>query len=184
MPRSRRSLILLPITILALVPIRTSLSQEARLVPPAAAADVASIDAIIAAVYDVISGPAGQKRDWDRFRSLFVPGARLIPAVRRPDSTRALVLAPEDYIARSGPQLEERGFFEREIHQVTESYGDIVHVFSTYESRRALADPAPFARGINSFQLVKDGNRWWIVTIFWFQERPEVPIPGKYLPGR
>lgn len=153
--------------------------------PPAAAADVASIDAIITAVYDVISGPAGQKRDWDRFRSLFIPGARLIPTQRQQDgSTRALVLTPDDYATRSGPRLEEMGFFEREIHRVTEVYGDVGHAFSTYESRRTLADATPFARGINSFQVMKDGNRWWIVTIYWFSERPEVPIPDKYLPRR
>lgn len=179
---SRPFLLVAVLAGMILIPARASRGQEPRPVPPAAPADVASVDAIIKAVYDVISGPAGQKRDWDRFRSLFVPGARLIPAVRRQDSTRAVVLTPEDYIARSGPQLEERGFFERELHRVTEAYGDIVHAFSTYDSKRTSADPAPFARGINSFQLMKDGNRWWIVTIYWFSERPDAPIPEKYLP--
>lgn len=172
------------LSLLVVAPARGLTGQQAPASPPANPADVSSVDAIMAAVYDVISGPAGQKRNWDRFRSLFVPGARLIPAVRQEDgSTRAVVLTPEDYITRSARQLEERGFFEREIHRVTEAYGDVVHVFSTYESRRTLADPQPFTRGINSFQLMKDGNRWWVVTIFWFSERPDVPIPPRYLPA-
>lgn len=149
--------------------------------------DVGSLDAILAALYDVISGPAGQRRDWDRMRALFVPGARLIPAVYRPDSIPSLrVWDVEQYIGQVGPRLESGGFFEREIARRTERYGGVTHVFSTYESRRAISDPAPFARGINSIQLFFDGQRWWLVTIFWEGERPGNPIPGPYLqtPGQ
>ncbi len=156
-------------------------AQEAP-APAARPEDVASIDAIIAAVYDVISGPKGQKRDWDRFHSLFAEGARLIPTGRTPEGGfRTRVRTPAEYATGSGPSLEQNGFFEREISRVAESYGQIVHVFSTYESRRALEDPAPFARGINSFQLFNDGRRWWIVTIYWEGERPDNPIPARYL---
>jgi len=144
--------------------------------------DVASLDAILAALYDVISGPAGQRRDWDRMRSLFAPGARLIPAVYRPDSAASLrVWTVDEYIAQAGPRLESAGFFEREIARRTERYGGVTQVFSTYESRRTSADPTPFARGINSIQLFFDGRRWWVVTILWEGERPNNPIPGPYL---
>lgn len=153
--------------------------------PPASPADVASLDAIMTAVYDVISGPAGQLRSWDRMRSLFVPGARLIPAVpKKEGGAEARVLSVEDYIARSGPRMEKDGFFEREIARKVERFGNIAHVFSTYESRRTQNDAKPFARGINSFQLLKDGDRWWIVTIYWDSERPDNPIPPEYLPRR
>ena len=156
-----------------------------EVVPAAAgvrADDTASLDAILAALYDVISGPAGQRRDWDRMRALFVPGARLIPAVYRPDSTPGVrVWDVEQYIAQVGPRLEASGFFEREIARRTERFGGVVHAFSTYESRRKLDDPAPFARGINSIQLWFDGRRWWIVTIYWEGERPDHPIPAAYL---
>lgn len=146
------------------------------------AGDVSSMDSILAALYDVISGPAGQKRDWDRMRALFVPGAHLIPAVYRPDSVPSLRMwTVEEYITRVGPRLEEGGFFEVEIARQVERYGGVVHVFSTYESRRAAADPKPFARGINSIQLWHDGRRWWIVNIYWEGERPSNPIPAKYL---
>ena len=162
--------------------VRESSPPQAAAQPPARPEDVASLDAIIAALYDVISGPAGQKRNWDRMRALFFPGARLIPAVYRRDSTPTLrTLSVEDYITRAGPGLETNGFFEKEIARRLERYGGVVHVFSTYESRRTLADPQPFARGINSIQLWFDGKRWWIVTIYWEGERPDNPIPPAYL---
>lgn len=152
--------------------------------PAARPADVASIDAIIEALYDVISGPAGQARDWDRFHSLFAEGARLIPTAIRPEGSRVmLVWTPGEYVERAGASLERDGFFEREIGRVTEQFGQIAHVFSAYDSKRTLEDPAPFARGINSIQLRHDGTRWYVVTIFWDSERPDNPIPARYLGG-
>src|SRR6185295_1238016 len=107
--------------------------------PAADSKDVATMDAIVAAVYDVISGPAGQKRNWDRFRSLFAPGARLIPTGRRPTGeVGSRVITPEEYIQRSSPLLEQNGFFEREISRRTERFGSIAHIFSTYESKHKL----------------------------------------------
>src|SRR5688572_15233672 len=124
--------------------------------------DVATIDAIMRAVYEVISGPAGQKRDWNRMRSLFTSNARLMPLAR----TGLRSGSVEDYIATSGPMLEQRGFFERELARRVEQYGDIAHVFSTYDARSA-ADGPVIMRGINSFQLVRHGGRWWVVSIMW-----------------
>jgi len=135
--------------------------------------------AIIKALYDVISGPAGQARKWDRMRSLFVPGARLIPA----GGPQPRVLTVDEYIARAAPTLEKNGFFEREISSKVETYGHITHTFSTYESRHTAQDEKPFTRGINSIQLFNDGTRWWIVTVYWDSEqRPNNEIPAKYLP--
>jgi hypothetical protein len=140
------------------------------------------MEAILTALYQVISGPAGQPRDWDRMRALFAPGARLIPTVYRVDSAPSLrVWDVEQYITLVGPRLESGGFFEREVARRIERYGGVVHVFSSYESRRASSDPTPFARGINSIQLWFDGQRWWIVTIYWEGERPGNPIPARYL---
>ena len=149
---------------------------------PADVKDVSSPEALVAAVYDVISGPAGQKRNWDRMRTLFVPDARMIPTGKRStgESTRR-TLSVEDYIINSGPFLEKDGFFEKEIGNKTEQFGNIVHVFSTYESKRAVTDERPFMRGINSFQLWYDGKRWWVITILWQSESKDTPIPEKYL---
>jgi hypothetical protein len=150
--------------------------------PKATPADVQSVDAIVASLYDVISGPAGQPRNWNRFRSLFVPDARLIPTRHDKTGNGADVVpyTVEQYQERATP-LMAQGFFERGIHNTTESFGNIVHVFSTYESRHTK-DGKPFQRGINSIQLLKDGDRYWIVTILWDQESPTTPIPARYLP--
>jgi len=150
-------------------------------------ADVASIDALITAAYDVISGPVGRKRDWNRLRSLFIPGARLIPTTQNAGEINVdgkiapQLLDIEGYIARVGDYLEKNGFFEREIARRTEQFGHIAHVWSTYESRHRTDDPEPFMRGINSIQLFFDGKRWWIVTIYWQHESTEHLIPEKYL---
>lgn len=150
--------------------------------PAARAADVATLDGIVAAVYDVISGPKGQPRDWQRMRSLFAPGARLIPTGKRSDGTGVLrTWTVEEYIANAGPSLERDGFFERELGRKTERFGNVVHLFSAYDSRRTLTDATPFARGINSMQAWYDGTRWWIVTIYWQGETPDTPIPAEYL---
>lgn len=152
--------------------------------PAANPADVSSVDAILKALYDVISGPAGQKRDWNRFRSIMVPNARLMPTGPRPGGGAGVaMLSADDYVQRAGQNLEANGFFEREIHRVMEQYGNVTHVFSTYESRRtADLSEKPFARGINSIQLLRDGDRWWVVSIFWDSERAGNEIPAKYLP--
>ena len=181
----RRTSTTLPTLVLAgIVSISTALPGQTTpvVVPPADPADVQSIDAIILAVYDVISGAAGEERDWDRMRSLFAPQARLIPSRRRQSGGFGhRMMALEDYISTSGSFLVENGFFEVEIHRVTEEFGNIAHSFSTYESRNKAEDPDPFVRGINSFQLLNDGERWWILNIFWTDERT-APIPKKYLP--
>jgi hypothetical protein len=141
-----------------------------------------TLDATIKAVYDVISGPAGQKRDWDRMRSLFQPEARMIAVGKnREGIVRKQVLTVEDYIKGSGPILEQRGFFEKEVARKVEQYGNIAHVFSTYEARQKADDAKPFMRGINSFQLWNDGKRWWVITIYWQSEDPTTPLPDKYL---
>lgn len=145
-------------------------------------ADVESIDAIIGAVYDVISGPAGAERDWDRMRSLFLPDARLIPSFPGPaGGFQVRFMSLEDWIGGAVEWFAENPFFEVEIARVEERYGHIAHAFSTYESRRE-ADAEPFTRGINSFQLLNDGDRWWVVNIFWQGETEAEPIPAGYLP--
>ena len=146
--------------------------------------DVSTLDRIIRALYDSISGPAGQERDLNRLRSLFLPGAgRLIrtePTEER--GARAQVFNVEEYHARAGEYFKENGFYEREIARRTEQFGNVAHAFSTYESRHAEDDPAPFSRGVNSIQLLRDGARWWVVSIFWDFERPGNPVPPEYLP--
>jgi hypothetical protein len=155
--------------------------------PPAAGAtsraapgDVESVEALVAALYDVISGPAGQPRNWDRMRSLFLPTARLIPVQRAPDGqVRYRPLTVEEYVRGSGAAIEEMGFREAEVARRIDRFGDVAHVFSTYEGyREGVAEP--ILSGINSIQLIHDGDRWWIASLTWSPARPELPIPPRY----
>lgn len=149
--------------------------------PAARPADVASIDAILKAAYDVISAPKGHQRDWTRLRSLFAPGARLIPTHTSEDgATTARVLNVDEFIRLAAdPDLKKNGFFEDELHRTVQRFGNIAQVFSTYQTRHEAAGK-PFQRGINSIQLLFDGHRWWIVTIYWQGERPDLPIPKQF----
>ncbi len=145
-------------------------------VPPPRAADVASIDAIMHAIYDVISGPPGP-RDWNRFRSLMVPVARLttstIDAHGRP---RVVLIGVEDYISKAGAHFAAHGFFESGLVNKVDRFGNVAQVFSSYASR-TTADGKPFARGINFMQLLYDGKRWWVLSILWDEERAGNPLP-------
>jgi hypothetical protein len=147
--------------------------------PSVRAADTDAIDSVIKAVYETISGPAGTPRDWVRFKALFADGARLIPVrVAGP-----AVSTPDEYAERAKPIFEKAGFYETELARKLETFGNIAHAFSTYESRHAPGEK-PFARGINSFQLVKTGDTWKVMTILWDSERPANPLPEKYLENR
>lgn len=154
-------------------------------IPTANSADVSSIDAIVKALYNVISGDSGVKRDWNRFRSLFYPNAKMIPTGKNKDGKAGgRYLTPEEYVERSGPYLEKEGFHEIGFAQRVEQFGNIAHVFTSYEAKRKLSDAKPFLRGINSIQLINDGTRWWVLNIAWSQETPESPLPEKYLKSR
>lgn len=161
-------------------------AQQPAPAPAAAAvqanpADVSSVDGIVAALYDVISGPAGKPRDWNRMRSLFAPEGSLRAVGQRPDgSIVSRYMTVEDYISRNSPAFEKMAFFEREAARTTESFGQIVHVFSTYESRHEPKGE-PFQRGINSIQLYNDGQRWWIASVLWRAADDKLKLPERYL---
>ncbi len=142
--------------------------------------DTATIESLITAVYD---GVSGKRPNWERLRPLFHRDARLVPPAR--DGVLATAITFEEYQERSLKNVEslppDQGFYEREIARRVETFGDIAHIWSTYESRRKPDDTAPFARGINSFQFVHLAGRWWVLTILWDAERSDNPIPDKYL---
>lgn len=144
---------------------------------------VKTLDNTLKALYGVISGEKGEARDWELFRYLFKPDAKMIPTWENPAKiTSARYMTPEDYIQRSGPWLVENGFIEKEIYRTSNTFGPISQVFSTYECYHSVNDDKPFMRGINSIQLLYDNNRWWVVNIYWTQETKENPIPVNYLP--
>jgi hypothetical protein len=144
--------------------------------------DVNSIDAIVAGLYDVISGPPGE-RNWQRFHSLFTGHAVLATVAKKDGETRQEIMTTDDYVRLAGPYFLKEGFFEREAARKLQTFGNIAHLFSTYESRHT-SEGAPFARGINSIQLLNDGQRWWVLSILWDEEGAGNPIPSEYQPKK
>jgi len=145
---------------------------------PAANADLAEIDKAVHAVYDVISGPPGQKRDFDRMRALFAPGATL--KAIGPKGLRGGTV--EDYITRNSAILEKEGFTERELGHRVELWGNLATVWSSYDGR--TANGSFHERGINSFQLVKVDGKWLVASILWQEETPAFPLPADMNPGK
>ena len=141
------------------------------------------LDSTIKTLYAVISGEKGVERNWKQFKYLFKPDAKLIPSYK--DKTgvyKVRYMSPDDYIKSSGKWLVENGFFEKEIHREVNTFGNITQVFSTYEAFKSESDEEAFMRGINSIQMLYDGERWWVVNIYWTQESYFNPIPKAYLP--
>lgn len=142
--------------------------------------DVASIDGIVKALYEVVSGPAGE-RDWQRERSLFLPGGQLVPTRPLPEGgTAADRFDVEGYIGSRTPFFAANDFYEVEVARRVERFGAIAQVWSVYEGRREPGGE-PILRGINGIQLFDDGERWWVVSILWSNESAENPIPREYL---
>jgi len=149
---------------------------------PALAGDVGSIDGMLRAFYDVISGPAGQARQWGRDSSLYIPGVRFVAMSVRGGQPVAEVMDHAEFIRSVNGPFVQQGFFERELHRVVRRFGNIAHVFSTYEFRTTPDGPM-LGRGVNSIELFWDGRRWWIAGAIWDAERPDNPIPPEFLPS-
>ena len=143
----------------------------------APAADLAGIDQAIRGVYDVISGPPGQKRDFDRMRAMFAPG----PTMKAigPKGLRGGTV--EDYISRNSATLEKEGFTERELGRRVEVWGGLATAWSAYDGRTASG--SFHERGINSFQLVKIDGKWLVASILWQESTPENPLPADLIKG-
>lgn len=158
-------------------------AELAAKVPAPKAEEVKSADAIVRAAYAAISGPAGP-RDWNRFRSLFLPQARFTQVGESPDGAKFVISwGVEEFIRDAGTIFAKDPFYENAIINQPEGYGGMMQVLSSYESRRAPSEK-PFERGVNSFQVLNDGKRWWIVSIFWDSERPGNPLPAKFAPKK
>jgi len=143
--------------------------------------DVGTLDGIIKAYYETITGPAGQPRQWARDRTLYIPDMKFVSIEMRGNKPFANVMSHQQYVESSDAYMVKNGFFEREIHSVARTFGSMTQVFSTYEIRNK-ADGPVMARGINSIELFYDGSRWWITAAMWEDERPGNPIPKEFLP--
>lgn len=146
--------------------------------------DTNSLDAIIRALYETVSGPAGAERDTPRMRSLYMPGAHLVRTSVTDDGRRvANVMDVDAYLKDTADFFRRNAFYEFEIARRTDLFGNIAQVFSTYEACNDPGEPTSFKRGINGIQLFNDGDRWWIVNMIWDNERDDNPMPEQYLPS-
>ena len=170
------------------------------------AADGASVDSILSALYASVSHGPDAEPDWDRLRAITLPVGMFIPP-KKPTEDIFTVLdvdAFQERVRKGAAALKAKGestaFNEHEVSRHTDCFGNVCQIFSTYEGRRLATDEKPFVRGINSIQLVRDvepttegkppavgnagrkagGNRWWIASVVWDTERPDNPIPPDY----
>ena len=144
--------------------------------------NVATVNNVIKSLYHSISGEKEEERNWKLFNFLFHSDAKLITAGRNNERAfQVKTMSTSDYIKTSGKWMEANGFIEKEISRKSEIYGRMAHVFSTYEAYNSKTDEEPSFRGINSIQLVNDGERWYILNLYWTQENWMYPIPAKYL---
>ena len=142
--------------------------------------DVATIDGIVKAFYETISGPKGQPRQWPRDKTLYTPDVRFVSMSEQDGKIRAGVMSHQQYVNGTNESFVKNGFHEREINRVVRRFGNIAHVFSTYEFSND--DKTDKGRGVNSIELYWDGTRWWISAASWDDERPNNPIPKEFLP--
>ena len=148
---------------------------------PARPEDVGTIEGVLKAFYEVISGPAGQPRQWARDRTLYIPDVRFVSMDVRDGRPHASIMSHQEFVDRTNQGLVTNGFYETEIHYVIRRFGNTAHVFSTYEMKNGAGNP--LGRGVNSIQLFWDGTRWWISGVAWDDERPDNRIPAELLPG-
>ena len=140
-----------------------------------AAANPASL---VRALYAIVSGPADSTHDWARLARLHAPGALITPTQHRPPGQFAA--APQSlssFVELNERVFAKRGFHEREIFQRVQRFGHVAHVWSGYETREKPGGPVQ-ARGINSFQLLHDGQRWCVLSATWDTETAEHPMPS------
>jgi len=150
---------------------------------PVNPADVASINSIIKAFYDAISGPAGQPRQWGRDKTLYIPGVRFVSMAEQKGKITMSVRDHQQFVDSSDAGLVRDGFYEIELGRIERRFGNTAHVLSSYEFRTKLEGPV-LGRGVNSIHLVFDGARWWITHAIWDDERPNNPIPADLLPKK
>jgi len=144
--------------------------------------DVSSIDGIMKAYYETISGPAGQPREWSRERTLWMPGAQIVLITEDEKGNRApQMMTHDEFVDLADLFAVKNGFFEREIHRTTHRYADWAHIVSTSEARATPTGPVT-GHGIDNVELFWDGKRWWITQNSIVSERAKEPLPKEYLP--
>jgi hypothetical protein len=142
-------------------------------------ADVATVDGLMKAFYEVVNvGPEGP-RQWDRDRTLYSPWIRFVALGASPSGRAEVAIWTQQQLVDATEPLLRSGFREREIHRTMRRYGRMVHVDSTYETELS----GKRSRGVNSLELYFDGARWWMASAMWQSEDRDHPLPAELLPA-
>lgn len=171
-----RCLLLTTALLTGAVGVLSAQTLDPPVTPTPRPADVETLDGIIAAFYDVISGPVGMPRQWDRDRTLYWPGVRFFSLGIREGKPHATVMTHDHYVEASNDWMVQNGFYEVETTRRVNRFGNMAHAWSQYAYRQTPDGPVT-GRGINSIQLYHDGSRWWITAVIWDNERPDNPLP-------
>jgi hypothetical protein len=154
-----------------------------RPVIPARPGDVGTIEEIVKASYETISGGVGVARQWGRDRTLYDPSMRFVSLAKDAKTGKVVRSSgtEQDYADHTDAYFVKVGFTEHELAHAIHRFGNVATVLSSYEGKETTTDK-PADRGVNIFQLYNDGKRWWILYLAWDEERPDNPIPAELLP--
>ena len=145
--------------------------------------DVSTIDGMVRAYYEVVSGPAEKKREWGRDATLYVPGIRfLIFREDKNGKTSVRTLTHQEFVDESQAAMAGKAFYEREVHRIAHRAGNVAHVFCTAEQAYSPTGPVE-GRSIDSLEMYWDGSRWWITNAnIWEVDTKARPLPKEFLP--
>jgi len=144
--------------------------------------DVSTLDGVMKAYYDVISGPAGQPRQWARDRTLYTPEVSFVIISDDADGTPvAKQLTHQEFVDDSDAEVVKGGFYEKEIHRIVHRYDNWANVVSTSQSRRTPDGPV-IGHSIDNLDLFWDGHRWWVMHVTIAEIRPDHPLPKEFQP--
>jgi len=138
-----------------------------------------SIDTITSVLLEIVSGKAGEKRDWSRFENLFKPYAILTTVSLKGKQYMAKNYSVKEFIDIANMNSLKTDFTESEFSEKIVVFGNIAHVFQVYVSNTGASGQN--IRGVNSYQLVFDQERWWIVSVTWQVETEKFRIPPELL---
>lgn len=140
-------------------------------------AAVNSIDGIVNEVLATISGDSTVTRDVEKLRMLFTADATLRALAIAPDGSRQLrTFNLEEFARIVRDYYSGTNFYEYELKKTVNEYNGIAQAFQGYE----VKGPRGIEKGINSYQLYNDGQRWWIISILWVSDRNGVELPEEY----
>ncbi|MHC5209612.1 MAG: nuclear transport factor 2 family protein [Planctomycetota bacterium] len=134
---------------------------------------------VVRDVYAQVSFGPGTTPDWDKVRAHFLDEAVIVLRTGR-ETTAVFTLDGfvADFVAFiERTEADERGFTETVLSLHATVFGDIAHVLVLYEAQLQGSERGP-SRGVDSFHLIRRGDRWSIVSILNELPSDERPVPA------